>query len=53
MFDKDIELVGNMNLKLWVSIKDLDDMDLFVGIKKLDCCGNEVNFFDFNYIENG
>lgn len=52
-FDKDTELVGNMNLKLWVSTKDSDDMDLFAGIKKLDRRGNEVNFPDFNHIENG
>ena len=32
-FDKDTELVGNMKLKLWVSTKDSDDMDLFAGIK--------------------
>ncbi len=31
-----------------------DDMDLFAGIKKLDQSrGNEVNFPDFNHIENG
>ncbi|HDE6614306.1 TPA: CocE/NonD family hydrolase [Staphylococcus aureus] len=52
-FDKDTELVGNMNLKLWVSTTDSDDMDLFAGIKKLDRRGNEVNFPDFNHIENG
>ena len=32
-FDKDTELVGNMNLKLWVSTTESDDMDLFAGIK--------------------
>ncbi|MFI9031740.1 CocE/NonD family hydrolase [Staphylococcus pasteuri] len=52
-FDKDTELVGNMNLKLWVSTDDTDDMDLFAGIKKLDRRGNEVHFPDFNHIENG
>lgn len=52
-FDKDTELVGNMNLKLWVSTDDIDDMDLFAGIKKLDRRGNEVHFPDFNHIEDG
>lgn len=52
-FDKDTELVGNMNLKLWVSTDDTDDMDLFAGIKKLDRRGNEVHFPDFNHIEDG
>ncbi|MFB7121578.1 CocE/NonD family hydrolase [Bacillus tropicus] len=52
-FDTDTELTGNMKLKLWVSAADADDMDLFVGIKKLDRRGDEVNFPDFNHIENG
>ncbi|COE35145.1 MULTISPECIES: CocE/NonD family hydrolase [Staphylococcus] len=52
-FDHDTELVGNMNLKLWVSTDDADDMDLFAGIKKLDRRGNEVHFPDFNHIEQG
>ncbi|UXR67693.1 CocE/NonD family hydrolase [Staphylococcus pasteuri] len=52
-FDKDTELVGNMNLKLWVSTDDTDDMDLFAGIKKLDRRGNEVHFPDFKHIEDG
>ncbi len=42
-----------MNLKLWVSTDDTDDMDLFAGIKKLDRRGNEVHFPDFNHIEDG
>jgi len=51
--DKDIELTGNMKLKLWVSAEDADDMDIFVGIKKFDRRGNEVYLPDFNHIENG
>ncbi|ANE45260.1 acyl esterase [Paenibacillus swuensis] len=52
-FDTDTELTGNMKLKLWVSAEDADDMDLFVGIKKLNRRGDEVYFPDFNHIENG
>lgn len=44
-FDKDTELTGNMKLKLWVSTNDGKDMDLFVGIKKLDVMGKEVSFY--------
>lgn len=33
-----------MNLKLWVSSNEADDIDIFAGIKKLDRQGNEVNF---------
>lgn len=51
--DADMELTGNMKLKLWVSADDTDDMDLFVGIKKFDRRGNEVFLPDFNHLENG
>lgn len=51
--DEDMELTGNMKLKLWVSTDDADDMDLFVGIKKFDRRGNEVFLPDFNHLEDG
>ena len=40
-FDEDTELTGNMKLKLWVSTTEGTDMDLFVGIKKLNAQGRE------------
>ena len=46
-FSRDTKLVGNMKLKLWVSADDADDMDLFVGIRKLDQSGDEVHFVGF------
>lgn len=52
-FKEDTELTGHMKLKLWVSADDADDMDLFVGIKKLDRWGKEVVLPDFNHIDNG
>ena len=52
-FDGDTELTGYMKLKLWVSAETADDLDLFVGIRKLDRRGKEVHFPDFNHIENG
>ncbi|WP_339315913.1 CocE/NonD family hydrolase [Paenibacillus sp. FSL R10-2734] len=51
--DEDMEVTGNMKLKLWVSTDDTDDMDLFVGVKKYDKRGNEVFMPDFNHLENG
>ncbi|OCT15153.1 acyl esterase [Paenibacillus pectinilyticus] len=51
--NEDIELTGNMKLKLWVSADDADDMDLFIGIKKFDRHDNEVLLPGFNHIENG
>lgn len=44
-FAEDTEITGNMKLKLWVSADSSDDMDLFVGIQKLDREGNQVTFF--------
>ena len=52
-FDKDTELTGYMKLRLWVSAKGSDDMDLFVGVKKFDRRGKEVFLPDFNHIEHG
>ncbi|MEM8857221.1 MAG: CocE/NonD family hydrolase [Chloroflexota bacterium] len=43
-FDEDTELSGNMKLKLWVSTSAGSDLDLFVGVKKLDNTGEEVFF---------
>ncbi|EAQ29214.1 hypothetical protein NAP1_00540 [Erythrobacter sp. NAP1] len=45
IFDEDTELTGNMKLKLWVSVDEGDDMDLFIGVRKLDRQGREVHFF--------
>jgi predicted acyl esterase len=47
-FDKDTELSGYIKVKLWVSAKDADDMDLFVAVKKFDVQGNEVQFRGMN-----
>ncbi len=44
-FDEDTELTGNMKLRLWVSTSEGTDMDLFVGIEKLDASGEVVTFF--------
>ncbi len=52
-FEHDTELTGHMKLKLWVSAEGSDDMDLFVGIRKFDRRGREVQFPDLNHIENG
>jgi uncharacterized protein len=44
-FEQDTELTGYMNLRLWVSPEEAEDMDLFVTLKKLDANDKEV-FFD-------
>jgi hypothetical protein len=38
-FDRDTELTGYSKLHLWVEAPAADDMDLFVGIQKLDAGG--------------
>ena len=52
-FNEDTEITGNMNLKLWVGADGSDDMDLFVGVRKLDRRGDEVFMADFNHLECG
>ena len=44
-FDEDTELTGHMKLRLWVSTTEGSDVDLFVGVKKLDVHGEEVHFY--------
>ena len=43
-FDEDTELTGNMRLRLWVSTTEGTDMDLFVGVEKLNAQGEVVHF---------
>ncbi|OTO72789.1 MULTISPECIES: CocE/NonD family hydrolase [unclassified Enterococcus] len=51
--DETLEITGYSKLKIWVSAEDTDDMDIFVGLKKLDILGNEVLLPDFNQMEYG
>jgi predicted acyl esterase len=44
-FTRDTDLVGHMALKLFLEGVDTDEVDLFVGVEKLDHDGNEVYFF--------
>jgi predicted acyl esterase len=47
-FDKETEITGYMKVKIWVSAKDANDMDLFVAVKKFNAHGNEVQFYGQN-----
>jgi uncharacterized protein len=47
------ELTGPMKLKLWVEAEGADDMDLFVGVQKLDADGSLVPFSFLNALEDG
>lgn len=50
-FERAVELIGGMRLKLWVSTAEGDDLDLFVVLRKLDANGREVFFSGFNGYE--
>ena len=47
-FDEDTELSGYMIAKLWVSTENADDIDIFVGVRKFDVLGNELQFHGNN-----
>ena len=52
-FPSTTELIGPMKLKLWVEAEGSDDMDLFVGVQKLDAGGGLVPFSFLNALEDG
>ncbi len=52
-FNERTELVGYFKLRLWVSAEGAEDMDVHVGIKKVDRHGHEVHMLDFNHFETG
>jgi hypothetical protein len=53
VFDKDVELTGEMKLKLWVEAQGADDLDLFVALQKFDVTGRYVGFPFFSVVEDG
>jgi uncharacterized protein len=52
-FNTATELVGHMKLRLWVEADGSDDMDLFVGLQKLDPAGHFMPFSFLNALEDG
>jgi predicted acyl esterase len=52
-FAVDTELSGHMKLHLWVEAVGSNDMDLFVGIQKVDRRGEIVPFVFYAMMENG
>jgi uncharacterized protein len=52
-FGSTTELIGPMKLRLWVEAQGSDDMDLFVGVRKLDTHGEVVPFSYLNALEDG
>ena len=52
-FDKATELTGYMKLRVYMSCKEADDMDVFVGLHKLDKDGNFVPFAYYAQFDDG
>jgi len=52
-FDVDTEITGHAKVRLWLSAREMNDADLFVGFQKLDQDGNVVNFPYFGQFEDG
>jgi uncharacterized protein len=50
-FERPVELIGSMRLKLWVSTSEGDDLDLFVVLQKLDTTRSRVFFSGYNGYE--
>jgi uncharacterized protein len=44
VFSEDTTVVGPMRLRLWLSVDDGDDADVFVALRKFDRDGTEVRF---------
>ncbi|SDZ54076.1 CocE/NonD family hydrolase [Herbiconiux ginsengi] len=52
-FDTDTEIVGPAALRLWIEAVGSDDADLFVGLRKFDAEGHEVNFKYIGFSNEG
>jgi hypothetical protein len=52
-FTEKTEITGYSKLRLWVATTGTNDADLFVGLKKLDKNGNEVNFTFSQMFDDG
>jgi predicted acyl esterase len=52
-FDRDTELTGYMKLRVFMSCAEGDDMDVFVGLHKLDAAGAVVPFAYYAQFDDG
>jgi len=52
-FTEATELIGPASLQLWMQAQGADDADVFIGLRKYDAAGNEVNFEYLGFFENG
>src|SRR5262249_24832982 len=52
-FDRDVELTGYMKLRVFMSAERADDMDVFVGLHKLDRHGEFVPMAYYAQFDDG
>jgi uncharacterized protein len=52
-FDEPTELTGHMKLRVVMSAEGADDLDVFVGLQKLDCHGAMVHFPFYAQFDDG
>ncbi|XVQ06888.1 CocE/NonD family hydrolase [Spirillospora sp. CA-255316] len=45
--EEEIELIGPVNVRLWVETSEGDDLDLFAAVYKLDAAGNILYHYPF------
>lgn len=52
-FDRPVDLVGHMKLRVWMAAEKGDDMDVFVAVQKLGADGSVVPFAYYAQYEDG
>jgi predicted acyl esterase len=53
VFSEDTEVTGNARLQVWMRTDETDDLDVFVGIEKLDGDGTKVGFVAQSMFSDG
>ena len=52
-FSEDTEITGSAALHIWMSADEHTEMDVFVGLRKIDTAGREVGFRFFSTFSDG
>jgi uncharacterized protein len=52
-FSEDTEITGSAVLHIWMSADEHTEMDVFVGLRKIDTAGREVGFRFFSTFSDG
>ena len=52
-FERPADVIGYMRLRVWMAALDTDDLDVFVGVQKVDRQGQVVPFIHYAQNEDG